>query len=65
MSSNSQMPPRRKPVARKAGPSQLDRIEAKLDALLSVLAEEDDEEELQYDLDGIAQPAQRNPLEPL
>ena len=30
---------------------QLDRIEAKLDALLEALAEEDDDEP-QYDLDG-------------
>jgi len=33
-------------------PTQLDRIEAKLDALLEALAEEGDEEEQQYDLDG-------------
>lgn len=32
------------------------RIEAKLDALLEAVAEEDDEEEQQFDLDG-------NPLE--
>ena len=33
-------------------PTQLDRIEAKLDALLEALAEEGEEEEQQYDLDG-------------
>lgn len=32
-------------------PTQLDRIEAKLDALMEALAEEGEEEE-QYDLDG-------------
>lgn len=31
---------------------QLDRIEAKLDALLDALADEYDEEEQQFDLDG-------------
>lgn len=31
---------------------QLDRIEAKLDALLDALADEGDEDEPQYDLDG-------------
>ncbi|TCU97315.1 hypothetical protein EV686_106198 [Paracandidimonas soli] len=50
--SRNQMPPRRNPTPRKMKPSQLDRIEAKLDALLDILAEDVGDEGVRYDLDG-------------
>lgn len=44
---------------------QLDRIEAKLDALLEALAEDHEEEEQHFDLDGNPLPAERDQGQPL
>jgi len=41
-------------------PDQLDRIEAKLDALLEALAQEEDEPLQAFDLDGNPVPSERN-----
>lgn len=52
-------------VAGHVRPSQLDRIEAKLDALLDALAEDDDEQEAGVDLDGNAVGGERDEGETL
>lgn len=45
--------------------ARLDRIEKKLDLLLEFMAEEDDEDEPQFDLDGNPAGAPRDPSESL
>lgn len=46
-------------------PSQLDRIEAKLDALLAALAEEEERDEPAQTLDGEYAGSERDPNQPL
>lgn len=64
----NQAPPRRSPTHPpiESAPTQLDRIEAKLDALLEALADEGEEvEQRELTLDGQAVGGERDDSQPL